>query len=172
MGNADFSTNLSRSVVLMPSALLPRSKARKSLEPASFSHAPVFTAPRLRPTMIGTCSMPTGHWNSHAPQVVHSNAASCELYLPSSGSSDFGPSSSRYPRSPRIISFGFSSLPVALAGQCSMQRPHSTQEYACRLTSCVRSLPVTNPKSSSPLSGGMCANSPREKKIVNGLNTR
>ena len=30
--------------------------------------------------------MPTGHWNSHAPQVVHWKAASWELYLPSSGS--------------------------------------------------------------------------------------
>ena len=30
--------------------------------------------------------MPTGHWNSQAPQVVHWKTASCELYLPSSGS--------------------------------------------------------------------------------------
>ena len=29
---------------------------------------------------------------------------------------------------PRTISFGFSSLPVLFAGQCSVQRPHSTQE--------------------------------------------
>src|SRR5580693_8212907 len=140
MGSADFSTNLSRSVVLKPSALLPRSSAKNNLDPKALSHAPVFTAPRLRPTRIGTCSMPTGHWNSHAPQVVHSNAASCELYLPSSGSSDRGPNSFRYPRNPRIISFGFSSLPVVLAGQCSIHRPHSTHEYAWRLTICVRSL--------------------------------
>ena len=59
-----------------------------------------------------------------------------------------------------------------LAGQCSMQRPHSTHEYACRLTSRVRSLPATSPKSSSPVSGGISANSPRERKTVNGLSTR
>ena len=39
-----------------------------------------------------------------------------------------GPNSFRYPRSPSTISFGFSSFPVLLAGQCSVQRPHSTQE--------------------------------------------
>ena len=32
--------------------------------------------------MMGRCSIPTGHWNSHAPQVVHWKTASCELYLP------------------------------------------------------------------------------------------
>ncbi len=31
--------------------------------------------------------MPTGHWNSQAPQVVHWKTASWELYLPRSGSS-------------------------------------------------------------------------------------
>ena len=40
--------------------------------------------------MMGRCSMPTGHWYSQAPQVVHWKAASCELYLPSSGSSECG----------------------------------------------------------------------------------
>jgi hypothetical protein len=34
--------------------------------------------------------MPTGHWNSQAPQVVHWKAASWELYLPSSSSSAVG----------------------------------------------------------------------------------
>ena len=63
-------------------------------------------------------------------------------------------------------------LPVLLAGQCSVQRPHSTQEYACRATICVRSLPVSRPKSSSPASGGILAKLPRERKIENGLRTR
>ena len=29
------------------------------------------TSPRRAPMSIGRCSMPTGHWFSHAPQVVH-----------------------------------------------------------------------------------------------------
>ena len=45
------------------------------------SHAPVLVAPRRRPTMMGTCWMPTGHWNSQAPQVVHSKAASMREVL-------------------------------------------------------------------------------------------
>ena len=39
--------------------------------PYSSSQAPVLTAPRRRPIRMGRCSMPTGHWNSQAPQVVH-----------------------------------------------------------------------------------------------------
>ncbi len=35
--------------------------------------------------------MPTGHWNSHAPQVVHWKTACLELYLPIRGSSEAGP---------------------------------------------------------------------------------
>ena len=41
--------------------------------------------------------------------------------------SEAGPNSFRYERVPRMISFGFSTFPVFDAGQCSVQRPHSTQ---------------------------------------------
>ena len=33
--------------------------------------SPFDTSPRRAPMMIGVCSMPTGHWFSQAPQVVH-----------------------------------------------------------------------------------------------------
>ena len=93
--------------------------------------------------MIGTCWIPTGHWYSHAPQVVHSNAASMLSQFAaglsvdaftgasrisfSSGTSLAGPNSFRYTLVPRMISFGFSTFPVVEAGQCSVHRPHSTQ---------------------------------------------
>ena len=54
-----------------------------------------------------------------------------------------------------MISFGLSTLPVLSAGQCSVQRPHSTQEKACSASMRVTSLPVSRPKSSSPASGGI-----------------
>src|SRR5581483_372522 len=63
-------------------------------------------------------------------------------------------------------------LPALFAGQCSVQRPHSTQEYACQAAMRVRSLPVWRPKSSSPTSGGIFAKAPRVKKTENGLKTR
>ena len=63
--------------------------------------------------------------------MVHWNTASCGDVLPSSGSSLAGPNSFRYPRIPSTISLGLRSFPVLVAGQCSVQRPHSTQVKAC-----------------------------------------
>ena len=60
--------NFCRSLGANPSALPLRSRFRNSLVPYSSSHLPVFTAPRRSPMMIGRCWMPTGHWNSQAPQ--------------------------------------------------------------------------------------------------------
>ena len=53
---------------------------------------------------------------------------------PSRGSSDSGPNSFRYPRTPSAIFLGSRILCVLNAGQCSVHRPHSTQEYACSAT--------------------------------------
>ena len=82
--------------------------------------------------------------------MVHWNTASCDRCTPSSGSSLAGPNSFRYPRTPSAISLGFRIFPVLVAGQCSEQRPHSTQVKACSEISSVMSLPVSRPKSSSP----------------------
>ena len=87
--------NFCRSLAAKPRALPLRSRLRNSLVPYSSSHLPVFTAPRRSPMIIGRCWMPTGHWNSQPPQVVHWKAASSEMCLPSSGSSPAAPNSFR-----------------------------------------------------------------------------
>ena len=39
--------------------------------PSASGASPFDTSPRRAPMMSGRCSMPTGHWFSHAPHVVH-----------------------------------------------------------------------------------------------------
>ncbi len=61
---------------------------------------------------------------------------------------------------------------MLVAGQCSEQRPHSTQVKACSEINSVMSLPVSRPKSSSPESGGILLKVSRFKKTVTGLSSR
>ena len=56
--------------------MLPR-RSRLLYTPPRYSGASPFeTSPRRAPMMSGRCSMPTGHWFSHAPQVVHCHSTS------------------------------------------------------------------------------------------------
>ena len=152
IGSAFFSINLSRSVALMPSALLPALQRQKELRP-------VIVLPRARIHRAAPQPNNDRHMLDAHRALKLARAARRALkrrllrvvfaqqrLLRSRAHTHSGT-----PRSPSTISFGFSSLPVLAAGQCSVQRPHSTHEYACRLTSRVRSLPATSPKSSSPL---------------------
>ena len=63
----------------------------------------------------------------------------------SSPASSFGPSASRWSRSPMISSFGDRSLPVAHAGQTSWQRPHSVHETVSTICFQVMSVSVPAP---------------------------
>ena len=59
--------------------------------------------------------------------MVHWKAASCELYCREVVLRT-GPKVVQVGAQAENDFFGLSSLPVLAAGQCSVQRPHSTQE--------------------------------------------
>ena len=165
--------NLSRSLGAIPRALPFRSRLWNSLPPWSSSHLPVFTWARRRPMMIGRCSMPDRDTDIRRRRTTciataSSPAHTCRQWARFRSRRDRADTA----RTPRITFFGSSSLPVLFAGQCSVQRPHSTQEKACSATIFVMSLPVSIPKSSSPTSGGMRLKLPRDRKIVAGLSSR
>ena len=104
--------------------------------------APFDTRPRRDPIRIGRCSIPTGHWFSHAPHVVH-----CQRTFSEYRSTSFV--SLGLVSSPacvcRMIAFGFSSLPAPHAGQFTWQRPHSTQVNASSTLLLPRSFTVSSP---------------------------
>jgi len=147
MGSAARAMNWSRSEAGRPSALPDFSRARKSLVPYGSCQAPVLVAPRRRPMMMGRCWMPTGHWNSHAPQWCirrrlpgrrcqrHPGLRSETWGTHFRGGAevgeqrDFGVRAEGVEVGARAKDdlLGVEDLAVAEAGQCSVQRPHSTQ---------------------------------------------
>ena len=78
-----------------------------------------------------------------------------EMCLPSSGASLAGAEFVQVIAHAQDDFFRVETFPVLAAGQCSVQRPHSTHEKACSASMRVTSLPVSRPKSSSPASGGI-----------------
>ena len=90
-------------------------------------------------TILGYCSIATGHVSTHAPQVVHCHNASADTGVPSAMIDEGSFATSVWPDSGRpiagsclckskIMSRGESALPTALAGQTLGHCPHSVQE--------------------------------------------
>ncbi len=86
--------------------------------------------------------MPTGHWFSQAPQVVHCHSTFSEYRSTSFVSRSPASSASCVCR---MIVFGLSSLPAPHAGQFTWQRPHSTQVNASSTVLLPRSFTVSSP---------------------------
>ena len=105
--------------------------------------SPFDTSPRRAPIRIGRCSMPTGHWFSQAPQVVHCHSTFSRVDLAELAISRSPASSASCVC--RMIVFGFSSLPAPHAGQFTWQRPHSTQVNASSTLLLPRSFTVSRP---------------------------
>src|SRR5207253_760975 len=106
-------TNLARWSYPSPQMLLRRSRLLY-IAPRYAGASPLDTRPRRDPIRIGRCSMPTGHWFSHAPHVVHCHSTFSE-YTSASFVSRLPASSAAWVC--RMIVFGFSSLPAPHAGQ-------------------------------------------------------
>ena len=144
--------NFCRSLAGNPSALPLRSRLRNSLVPYSFSHLPVFTAPRRSPMIMGRCWIPTGHWNSQLPQVVHWNAASSEMCVPSSGASLAGPEFVQVAAQAQNDFLGVEHLAGIVGGTMLGAAPHSTAIPAANLTIsmnfCKTSFRPMNPRCS------------------------
>src|SRR5258708_6010968 len=63
-------TNFARWSYPRPQMLLRRSRLLY-IAPRYSGASPLEVRPRRDPIRIGRCSIPTGHWFSHAPHVVH-----------------------------------------------------------------------------------------------------
>src|SRR5262249_19513042 len=70
VSSSDACTNFDRRSYPRPQMLLRRSRLLY-IAPRYSGASPFETSPRREPIRIGRCSMPTGHWFSHAPHVVH-----------------------------------------------------------------------------------------------------
>src|SRR3954447_23779649 len=94
-------TNFVRWSYPSPQMLLRRSRLLY-IAPRYSGASPFEVSPRRDPIRIGRCSMPTGHWFSHAPQVVHCQSTFSEYTSTSLRSRS---PSSRAPRVCRMIAF-------------------------------------------------------------------
>ena len=63
-------TNFWRTSEVSPQ-MFPRRSRWLYIAPSASGASPFDTRPRRAPMISGRCSMPTGHWFSHAPHVVH-----------------------------------------------------------------------------------------------------
>ena len=118
---------------------------------------------RRRSTMWSTCSIPTGHSRTQAPQVTQSHTLSSGTAFGTSGwnavspsgfaraSSSAGPSANSWSRRPMIRSLGERRLPVAYAGHTSWQRPHSVHDIVSSICFQVRSDDRAGPEADSIL---------------------
>src|SRR3954454_16162064 len=132
--------------------------------------SPFEVSPRLDPIRIGRCSMPTGHWFSHAPHVVHCQSTFSEYRSTSLVSPGLVSSP---PCVCRMIALGFSSFPAPHAGQFTWHRPHSTQVNASSTLLLPRSFTVSSPTFSFSKSRfGTFPSSGDFRKTVIGDSTR
>ena len=152
---------------------LPLFSRLRSIEPASVGKADsISTWLRRMPLMWSTCSMSTGHSSTQAPQLVHDHSTSGSMtpltsLPPTSGrsasaltasdrpsrassepASRYGALANAWSRSSRMRSLGDSGFPVAHAGHCDWQRPHSVQVARSSMPFQDRSSILPRPKMS------------------------
>ncbi len=140
--------------------------------PYSFSHLPVFTAPRRSPTISGRCRIP--HRTMKFAAAARGALKHCLF-------GNVRPDQRRLAAGSELLQvsahaenkfFGDEHLPGVVRG--TVFRAAAAFHTTERLQRAIRvmSLPVSRPKSSSPASGGMRLNPARAGTPSPGLNTR